>query len=244
MINKTIFDLGFFNGDDTDFYLKKGFRVIAIDANPAMIEAGTIRFSEQLETSQLILLNRAISKCSGDLEFYINSSKPDWSSCNKGMAESDGSQSNIVNVQGITIQDLFNEFGMPYYMKVDVEGVDVTIAKQITLQHIFPEYVSFELNKNDFSSIFSYLFIAGYREFQLVNQSLHRTRKLPVEQKEGYSIEYNFSPYSSGPFGKDLPEKKWLTYNEVISRYIKYRELKLIDNEELALGWLDLHAKY
>ena len=29
-----IFDVGCNNGDDTDFYLRKGFRVVAIDADP------------------------------------------------------------------------------------------------------------------------------------------------------------------------------------------------------------------
>ena len=32
-----IYDVGMHNGDDTAYYLHKGFRVIAIDANPAMV---------------------------------------------------------------------------------------------------------------------------------------------------------------------------------------------------------------
>lgn len=31
-----IFDIGANNGDDTAFYLKKGFRVVAIEADPAL----------------------------------------------------------------------------------------------------------------------------------------------------------------------------------------------------------------
>jgi len=33
-----IFDIGANNGDDTAFYLKKGFRVVAIEADPALAQ--------------------------------------------------------------------------------------------------------------------------------------------------------------------------------------------------------------
>jgi hypothetical protein len=34
-----------------------------------------------------------------------------------------------------------------------------------------------------------------------------------------------------------------LTFDELLTRYIKYKELKQFDNVELALGWLDVHAR-
>ena len=37
-------------------------------------------------------------------------------------------------------------------------------------------------------------------------------------------------------------KNKWLSFNEDLTNYIKYKELKIINNQELALGWLDLHA--
>lgn len=36
-VNDLIFDIGMYKGEDTDFYLKRGFRVIAFEANPDMI---------------------------------------------------------------------------------------------------------------------------------------------------------------------------------------------------------------
>lgn len=41
-----IFDIGMHNGDDSDYYLKKGFRVIAIEANPTLCALGAARFKE------------------------------------------------------------------------------------------------------------------------------------------------------------------------------------------------------
>ena len=34
-----IFDIGMHIGQDTEFYLKKGFRVVAIEADPTLAEA-------------------------------------------------------------------------------------------------------------------------------------------------------------------------------------------------------------
>ena len=34
--SKVIFDLGMHNGDDTAFYLSRGFNVVALEANPAL----------------------------------------------------------------------------------------------------------------------------------------------------------------------------------------------------------------
>jgi hypothetical protein len=65
--------------------------------------------------------------------------------------------------------------------------------------------------------------MSGYKKFQLINQ-------------------INNEPYSSGTFGEYLDKTKWLSFDEALGRYIKYRELKFIDNINLAIGWIDIHA--
>src|SRR5690348_14857053 len=39
-----IYDVGLCDGDDTAFYLAKGFRVVAVEANPALVAAAKQRF--------------------------------------------------------------------------------------------------------------------------------------------------------------------------------------------------------
>ena len=39
-----IFDVGCNDGQDSDFYLKKGFRVVAVEANPALCEGLRLAF--------------------------------------------------------------------------------------------------------------------------------------------------------------------------------------------------------
>jgi FkbM family methyltransferase len=242
--NDLIFDLGFHNGDDTDFYLKKGFTVVAVEANPDLAKEGAGRFRKQVEDKRLILVNKAVSDNKNMQNFYLHPNKSDWSSCDKNMAESDGSQARLVCVESLTLIHLCEEYGTPLYVKVDIEGCDLLVSKQLFSLAEKPQYVSFEISKRDYAEIFSWLYAAGYKKYQLVNQLNNINRKRGPSQKifEGKNIDYQFSEYSSGFFGKDLPENKWISYDEALSRYLKYKELKIIDNQELALGWLDLHA--
>ncbi|MDH5188963.1 MAG: FkbM family methyltransferase [Rhodospirillaceae bacterium] len=243
MMNNLIFDLGFHFGEDTDFYLAKGFDVVAVEANPYLIDNGRKKYSTEIKNGKLTLLHNAISSAAGKESFYIHPNKTEWSSCLKEMAESDGSSAEKVSVDAVNILQLTEEYGVPYYMKVDVEGCDVIVASQLSSLNKKPLYVSFETSKKDYADIFSYLHASGYDEFQLVNQINNEFRPMPEASMEGNSIDYKFGTYSSGFFGKDLPGDRWLTYDEALTQYIKYKELKKIDNKELGLGWLDVHAR-
>lgn len=242
--NNLIFDLGFHNGDDTDFYLRKGFNVVAVEADPRLVKKGITRFKSFINNKRLILINRAVSDKTGVEKFYINLKRSDWSSCNKALAESDGSRSKVVSVESITLNKLCDDFGTPRYVKVDVEGKDVAVARQLYELKDRPQYISFETSRQTYAGLFSWLYISGYNKFQLVNQLNNHFRKMGDYSKsgEGKKINYKFSKYSSGFFGKDLPSDGWLSYDDALTRYLKYKELKVIDNKELAIGWLDLHA--
>lgn len=245
MINDNlIFDLGLHNGDDTDFYLNKGFKVVAVEADPDLIEKSKGRFKDYVDSEQLVLVNKAVTNHNNEICFYVHPDKSDWSSCFKSMAESDGTLAKKVIVQGTTFENLCNEFGTPRYAKVDIEGCDELVAKELCKLIEPPKFISFETSKTTYASIISWLYTSGYNSFQLINQALHPVRNIPTDlQKEGLPIDYTFSKYSSGYFGNDLDENKWLDLNEVLTRYVKYKELKIIDNVELGLGWLDIHAR-
>lgn len=242
--NNLIFDLGFHNGDDTDFYLKKGFNVVSLEANSELIKEGNQRFRKEIKNGQLKLLHNAVADKSGQIEFYIHLINNDWSSCFKNIAQSDGSIAKKVIVEAITINELFQKFGIPRYMKVDIEGFDCHVAKELSKLKVKPKFVSFETNKKEFAQIYSYLYVAGYTEFQLRNQRNNPHTEVPFNSTEGHKINYKFSKYSSGLFGDDLPVNKWLDINESISNYVYYKTCKEIDNQELGLGWMDLHAKF
>lgn len=243
MNNNLIYDLGFHIGQDTEFYLKKGFDVVAIEANPDLCKRGKDEFSSYIESGQLKLINKAISISNEKINFYIHPTQEDWSSCFKEFINDNNVELKKIVVEGITLQELFDIYSVPRYLKVDVEGADVVVAKQLLSMQVKPEYVSFETSRKDYAKIFSFLFLSGYSNFQLINQQKYDGLMLKNINKEGMNIDYKFELGSSGLFGKDLSEDKWITYDELLSRYTKFIDLRTLDMENLSLGWLDVHAK-
>lgn len=236
-MNKCIFDLGFHNGDDSDYYLKKGFIVIAVEGNLELVELGYKKFEKEIRDKKLYLYHRVISNVTGNIPFFIHPTKTDWSSCNIQKVIWDGSTAIETNVETINLKYLYNRHGIPYYIKTDVEGSDIDVVKQLFFNTERPKFVSFELSKIDYYEIFSYLHVAGYSLFQLVNQINNKGK---VDKTIGYVL----SEYSSGLFGEWLPDSRWFPINETLTNYMKYKELKVIDNQELAIGWIDLHAQF
>ena len=228
MQNDLIFDLGFHIGQDTEFYLKKGFRVVAIEANPELCLSGNEKFKYYIENSKLVLINKAIANSSGLIKFFIHPTHKDWSSCFKDFIMTENELLTEIEVHGVT---------------VDIEGADALVAQQLSRLKNKPAFVSFETSRRDFAKIFTYLYLAGYSSFQLVNQLKYDGLQMNNINKEGVNLDYKFEFGSSGIFGKDLPEKQWITYEELLLRYTRYIELRNMDQENLAMGWLDVHAR-
>ncbi|HLI20041.1 MAG TPA: hypothetical protein VKV32_02915 [Stellaceae bacterium] len=71
-----IFDFGMHFCEDTEFYLKKGFRVVAVEANPAACRDAERRNAQAIASGQLTVVNRAISRSNEPLRFYVNTAEP------------------------------------------------------------------------------------------------------------------------------------------------------------------------
>lgn len=226
-MNNLIFDLGFYDGSDTRNYIQKGYNVIAVEASPTMAANGEVIFSDEIKNGKLILLNRIFSEFNNiELPFYIHPENKEWSTADKSKADYWGIEYETTKIKAINYFDLIDFLDYPniYYIKCDIEGFDYLLIEQIIQAELKPQYLSFELSRLDYYKIFSYLYVAGYTEFQLRNQA-------------------NNLQYSSGAFGEFLPVDEWINFDECLTRYMKYKELKAIDNKNLALGWIDIHAR-
>ncbi|MGA8871637.1 MAG: hypothetical protein WB460_10900 [Candidatus Acidiferrales bacterium] len=69
-----IYDVGAHLGEDTDFYLRKGFKVVAIEANPVLAEKFRERFRSNCSDGNLFVVEAAITEDPGEAGFYINQS--------------------------------------------------------------------------------------------------------------------------------------------------------------------------
>ncbi|MFY8165267.1 MAG: hypothetical protein ACOVJ8_01665, partial [Sediminibacterium sp.] len=67
-------------GEDTRFYLNSGYDVIAIEANPFLVEEAKINFSKEINSGRLTILNIGISNEEKIIPFYINHRLTEWSS--------------------------------------------------------------------------------------------------------------------------------------------------------------------
>ncbi len=195
--SRLIADLGMNNGDDTAYYLSRGYNVIALDANPLLCERAQSRFCAEIGAGRLKILNAAIWDKPDQTTFYINLDNDHWSSLDAGWAGRDGSRTTAISVRCMTLDELFGEFGVPYYLKVDVEGVDQTVLEQLHGASTCPQFVSVE----DCRFGFDYMRIlasCGYNKFQLLDQSAVPLMKDAVTGG-------SFPAGSSGPFGEPYP---------------------------------------
>jgi FkbM family methyltransferase len=85
MTARLIFDIGANNGDVTAFYLAKGFRVVAVEADPSLCTGLEARFAVEVASGDLIIENVGVAGSDGTLDFYVNSYS-EWNSFVKGVA--------------------------------------------------------------------------------------------------------------------------------------------------------------
>jgi FkbM family methyltransferase len=230
-----IFDLGMHLALDTKFYLQKGFRVIAVEAAPWMVENAKKCLTQYLDTRQLVIVDRAFWSVDGtEIPFYVNPAKPDWSSAFKWWAEKGAHEVREIEVETTTLLCLFEEYGVPYYIKCDIEGADELFVRQLLADQRRPGYISVD-------GALALLYAAGYDRVQAVNQAFNGYVQPPNPAREGNLVPVKFNGHMSGLFGGELNPEKWVTFTEAARMYLEYRELKQHD-QWLAHGWLDFHV--
>ncbi len=180
MKNKLVYDVGVGDAQDTLFFLKKGYKVVAIDANPTIIENTRKVFSKFITNKQLILLHLAVSNSDKKkVNFYL-SEKLEWSSLRKSIADRETISKNKTVVQQKKLSSVMKKYGVPYYCKIDVEGADLRCLQSLKEIKKLPAFISAEsecVAQNEYLSdkqallVLETLFDLGYKKFKLVNQN-------------------------------------------------------------------------
>src|SRR5688572_1571889 len=73
-----IYDVGAHTGEDSAFYLEKGFHVVAVEAMPQHAEWLRMRFARAIREGRLLVEEAAVGDSAGPGEFYIHPDKTDW----------------------------------------------------------------------------------------------------------------------------------------------------------------------
>lgn len=164
--DKLIYDVGLHNGDDTEGYLKKGFKVISIEADPILAQKAQKKFHEYISKDRLKILNIGVAPEEGEFDFYINEEKSEWNSFDLSIASRDGLPWHAIKVKALPFEKIIAQHGIPYYLKVDIEGHDYLCIRGVNKDDL-PKYMSVEVN--DISLIYD-LANKGFTRFKMIFQ--------------------------------------------------------------------------
>lgn len=234
-----IADIGMHDGQDTDFYLKKGYRVVAVEANPELVEAGRQRFTHEIESGRLTIIHAAIGASAGTVKLFVNDRKTDWSSIHEHIAGRDGKELRCLEVPSMSASDFFDRYGEElFYAKIDIEGEDVNVLLGLMNSTAKPKYLSIEATAVWHLGIMRAM---GYNRFKLINQAYWFDWTTPCPAIHGESIDYRFHIGSSGPFGEETQDE-WHDVDRVADSFVSIQRLGSFIPRQTMHSWWDFHA--
>ena len=263
-----VFDVGFHHGEDTVYYLRKGYRVVGFEAHPALIEAARVKFAAELEDGRLQLVAGAITAGpEKTLTFYTHSRMSSWGTTETHRADRNAimGESIPVTVPAVDFAACLREHGVPHYVKIDIEAADMLCleALEVVAPDQRPRYTSIEAESETWAGVvrqFDTLERLGYTRFAIVQQANVGGRVRRITTRDGQVIPYRYEMESSGPFGDDLTGP-WTDRREALRRYrrilpklvaahkfdqlpkgteLRYIVSAIVDRP--LPGWFDIHA--
>jgi FkbM family methyltransferase len=166
-----IYDVGLHDGQDSAYYLSKGYRVVAIEANPELARQAEEHFRAEISAQQLTVLNVAIGETTGEATFWICDDHTDWSSFDRDIASRQGARHHALRVQRRPFREILSDHGVPHYCKVDIEGSDYLCLDALSRDHR-PPFISVEVG---FGPMLERLADLGYDRFKVIDQSRFST---------------------------------------------------------------------
>src|SRR3954452_12146547 len=119
-----IYDVGMHDGADSAYYLRQGYRVVAVEANPVFADRARQLFAREVQQGSLTILNVGIASDDGTATFWICDDHTDWSSFDRGMASRESARHHSIEVPLRSFDVILQEHGVPHYCKIDIEGND------------------------------------------------------------------------------------------------------------------------
>jgi FkbM family methyltransferase len=141
-----VFDIGANHGNRVTPFLEIGSKIVAVEPNPLLANKLTKKFGRKITVIQ-----KAIGDEIGTVELYVNDSDVlsttskefiEKAKATGRFGELSNAFNNVVNVEMISIENLFKEYGYPVFIKIDTEGLEYKIIK--TLNNNKVKALSFE----------------------------------------------------------------------------------------------------
>jgi len=267
--NELVFDIGAHKGDDTAVYLRLGFEVVAVEANPELVPFLQRRFYNEIDNQKLTILNYAIgTQNDSETTLYLSEDSSQSSLFNKGACRS-------LPVFTKTLGSLIENLGTPYFCKIDIEGSDLAALESLDKERL-PPYISVEISGSYIRTLLiepeklfytlDVLHKLGYTKFKLVDQermkvlqncSFYKKNLTFLQRvKNKFLVLFNLDHRSlflkkykleddaevSG-LPSDFLESSWSSYQEV--RHLiefHFKEFVSVVRSTDLIFWVDLHA--
>ena len=150
---KIIFDIGANIGDKAEIFRRVADQVVCVEPDTRNVDILNIRFRHR---SNVTVLSRAVDSQSGIKEFFVNDVDSAYNTLSekwRDVLQHDNRFDADIHfqeqylVETTTLDHLIEQFGMPVFIKLDIEGYEINALRGLT-QPV--PYVSFEANLPEF----------------------------------------------------------------------------------------------
>jgi len=139
-----VFDIGAHMGEVAEVFLSIGAKVLCVEPNPHCLNVLRERFGGD---SRATILAEGVGETKGTLEFFVCESDSSVSTFDAWWRQRNQSQRQWAEAAAVpvtTLDALIEEFGVPEYCSIDVEGFEAKVLRGLR-QRI--HYVSFEFTQ-------------------------------------------------------------------------------------------------
>ena len=178
-----IFDVGANEGCKTDVFLRLGARVVAVEPDETNLRILSGKFlKNRIFPRPVKIENKAVSDRVGHVQMFVeapgsalNTLNPKWADTLRHDEVRFGQHFDFATVKTVettTLESLIAKHGVPFYIKIDVEGHEVNVLHSLKRP---VHYISFEVNLPDF------------KEESL--QCIHLLKELAPEGEFNYAVD-------------------------------------------------------